>query len=52
MREPRKEGIPCKGRVSEVLAREISGQPVVATGFKQFSCNDFESEKLELVDFS
>lgn len=52
MTEPRREGISCKGEASEVPARDISGQPVVATGFKQVSCNDFEKQKLELVDFS
>jgi len=34
MTEPRREGISCKGEASEVPARDISGQPVVATGFK------------------
>jgi len=52
MTEPRRERISCKGRANEVLARDVSGQPVVATGFKQVSCNDFEKQKLELVDFS
>ena len=41
MTEPRREGISCKGEANEVPALDISGQPVVATGFKQFSCNDF-----------
>ena len=52
MTEPLREGISCKGEASEVPARDISGQSVVATGFKQVSCNDFEKQKLELVDFS
>jgi len=45
MTEPRKGGISCKGRISKVLARDVSGQPVVATGFKRFSCNDFAKRK-------
>jgi len=45
MTEPRREGISCKGEASEVPARDIPGQSVVATGFKQISCNDFEYGK-------
>ncbi|MCD6599659.1 MAG: hypothetical protein J7L19_03710 [Dehalococcoidia bacterium] len=47
MTEPRREGISCKGEASEVPARDMSGQSVVATGFKQLrvSCNDFEYGK-------
>jgi len=40
MTEPRREGISCKGETSEVPARDIPGQPVVATGFKWISCNN------------
>ena len=35
MTELCREGISCKGKASEVPARDISGQPVVATGFEQ-----------------
>ena len=45
MTEPWKEEISRKGGAREVPARDISGQPVVAAGFKQFSCNDFEYGK-------
>ena len=51
MREPRREGVPCKGRASEVPARDVSGRPVVARAFKQLASIILESEKLELVDF-
>ena len=43
MTEPRKE-YPVRGEMSEVPARDISGQPVVATGFKQFSCNNIANK--------
>ena len=44
MTEPRREYL-VRGEMSEVPARDISGQSVVATGFKQISCNDFEYGK-------
>jgi len=44
MAEPRRES-PVRGEMSEIPALDMSGQSVVATGFKQVSCNDFEYGK-------